>query len=62
MLGDLGGLFGAMGPFCAILVSIFQYQSSYQFIMADLFLDRNKNDISDKGEERDTSNQNEFSQ
>ena len=40
MIGDLGGLFGALTPLCVIIVSIFQYQSSYQFVMADMFVDR----------------------
>ncbi len=39
-LADVGGLFGAISPLCFIIVLCFQYRSSYQFVMADLFVDR----------------------
>ena len=45
LLGDISGLFGALTPLCVFLVSICQYQSSYQFLMADMFTDRTENDV-----------------
>ena len=39
-LADIGGLFGALGPICMIFVKIFQLQASYQFVMAEMFVDR----------------------
>ena len=38
-LGELGGLFGALTPLCMMVVTAFQYQSSYQFVMAAMFID-----------------------
>ena len=45
LLGDIGGLFGALTPLCVFLVSVCQYQSSYQFVMADMFTDRTDNEV-----------------
>jgi len=39
-LADIGGLFGALGPICMIFVKICQLQASYQFVMAEMFVDR----------------------
>ena len=34
-LGDLGGLFGALGPFFSICVLILQYRGAYMFLLSD---------------------------
>ena len=39
-LADLGGLFGALTPLFASIVFCIQYRSSYQFLMADIFVDK----------------------
>ena len=35
-LSDLGGLFSTLGPFCGIIVTIFQYRGSYLRLMKDM--------------------------
>ena len=40
LLGDVGGLMGALTVFCSLIISCFQHESSYQFIMNDMFIDR----------------------
>ena len=35
-LSDLGGLFGTLGPFCSIIVTIFMYRGSYLRLMKDM--------------------------
>ena len=35
-LRDLGGLFSALGPFCGVIVTIFQYRGSYLNLMDDM--------------------------
>ena len=35
-LRDLGGLFSALGPFCGLIVTIFQYRGSYLRLMDDM--------------------------
>ena len=42
-LADLGGLFGALTPFFTSVVFCVQYRSSYQFLMADIFVEKNIN-------------------
>ena len=37
-MSDLGGLFGAVSPLFVVMISLLNWQSSYQFIMGDLFL------------------------
>ena len=39
-LADLGGLFGALTPIFTAIVFCVQYRSSYQFVMADVFLEK----------------------
>ena len=39
---DLGGLYGAIAAFFAGIISIINYFSSYQFIMVDLFVDKER--------------------
>ena len=40
LMGDLGGLFGALTPLFAAIVKLCQYEGAYQFIMHDMFIDR----------------------
>ena len=35
-LSDLGGLFGVVSPFCALIVTLFQYRGSYLRLMKDM--------------------------
>ena len=35
-LGDIGGLFGALGPLFATGVTILQYRGIYMFLMSDM--------------------------
>merc|ERR1712051_168998 len=35
-LSDLGGLFGTLGPFCGIIVTVFQYRGSYLNLMKEM--------------------------
>ena len=37
-VSDLGGLYGAIAPICIGLLIVFNYWSSYQFLMGDLFV------------------------
>ena len=39
LLSDVGGLFGAISPICGILLVAFNFWSSYQFLMDDLFVE-----------------------
>ena len=57
MIGELGGLFSALTPMCVLLVSIFQYQSSYQFVMADMMVDRDTSDADLKGSKSQITDQ-----
>ena len=57
MIGELGGLFSALTPMCVLLVSIFQYQSSYQFVMADMMVDRDNSESDLKASKSQTINQ-----
>ena len=36
---DVGGLLGAISPFCVSLVYIFHYKSQYMFMMKELFVE-----------------------
>ena len=40
---DIGGLFGALRPLVRAVLTIFNFYASYQFIMYDLFVTRDKN-------------------
>ena len=35
-LSDIGGLFGTLGPFCGVIVTIFQYRGSYLNLMKEM--------------------------
>lgn len=35
-LGDIGGLFGALGPLCASTVTLFQYRGSYMYLASTM--------------------------
>ena len=37
---DLGGLFGAIKVICIGLLSVFNFYSGYQYLMAELFVER----------------------
>ena len=37
-LGDIGGLFGALGPIFAIGVKVLQYRGIYMFLMSDMLI------------------------
>ena len=43
LMGDLGGLAGALTPIFAGIVKLCQYEGAYQFVMHDMFIDRNNN-------------------
>ena len=40
LLGDLGGLAGALTMGCGVVIACLQNESSYQFIMDDMFVER----------------------
>ena len=35
-MGDLGGLFSALGPLCAGIVTLFQYRGSYMYLASTM--------------------------
>jgi hypothetical protein len=39
VLADMGGLYGAISPLCFAIVLLFHYRSSYQFVLADMFVE-----------------------
>ena len=40
-LSDVGGLYGALSPFCMLLIVMVNFNNSYQYIMGDLFYQSN---------------------
>ena len=44
---DVGGLLGAISPFCVSLVYIFHYKSQYMFMMKELFVEAVPSNIND---------------
>lgn len=40
LLSDVGGLFGAIQPFCYVLILIFQYHGAYTYVLSDLTLNK----------------------
>jgi len=57
-VSDLGGLYGAISPFCVILLGVLNFWSSYQFLMGDLFVggmstSRHKKRLSDSKKGRE---------
>ena len=39
-LAGIGGLYGSISPLCFGIVMLLQYRSTYQFVMADMFVER----------------------
>ena len=37
LLGELGGLFGALSPLCLGLVRVFHYRSVYMYVTKEMF-------------------------
>jgi len=35
-LGDIGGLFSALGPLCGVIVTAFQYRGSYMYLASTM--------------------------
>ena len=41
-ISDLGGLFGALSPICISILAVVNFDSSYQFLMDELFVTKVK--------------------
>ena len=42
LLSDLGGLYSSLSLLCLFLVQIFQFRGAYQYVMHDLFTDKDR--------------------
>ena len=40
LLAEMGGLFGTLGALSFMIIFLIQYRGVYQFIMADLFIEK----------------------
>ena len=45
LLADVGGLFSSIRPVCILLITIINFYSKYQYLMADLFVERIRPDF-----------------